>query len=181
MKEENRFTSYKEISGELGRMLVKLYGEKIFPRQGKVFADMLFQTGVEAGAFVAALQDVEERSAKIEMATNALIKINEAAYLLDIMKKGAFYSAENVQELEEYLDVLRTTMRELLNIAYAQLRREAVSHPVKVARSAPAPAPAQMKRPAPAPAPKPVQTKPKPQPQNDYPYDPDGFNAPADE
>ena len=73
--EENQHTaSYKEVSAELGKKLIKLYGAKIFPRQGKVFADMLFQTGIEAGTYIASLADIEERKIKVDLASRAMVK-----------------------------------------------------------------------------------------------------------
>ncbi len=156
-------TSYKEISAELGKRLIKLYGVKIFPRQGKIFADMLFQTGIEAGTYIASLADIEERKMKIELASNAMVKLNQTAYLIRVMKDAGYYEPVHVVEMEEYMEELLKAMRELLSAAFAQMRAEQGG-----ARTA---------QPAAKPAAQPVQPKPAPQVIN---ADPDGFNAPAE-
>lgn len=161
MDEAQRVTSYKDIGAELGKKLIKLYNEKIFPRQGKVFADMLFQSGIEAGSYIAALADVEEREVKINLATNAMVQLNRTQYLVQVMCAAGYYTSANVVGIEEYLGALIRAMRDLLNILYAKPNVESVR-----------PAPAQT---APA-KPKTEQVKPAPQPVN---TDPDGFNAPV--
>ena len=163
MEETKRAASYKEISGELGKKLIKLYGEKIFPRQGKVFADMLFQTGIEAGTYIASLADIDERSVKVNLATNAMIKLNQTAYLIGVMKEAGYYSPINVEDIENYLEGLLKAMRDLLTTAFAQMRAERAVPPVQVAKAAPT-APRGMK---------PVQA-------GGAIIDPDGFNAPAE-
>ena len=188
-----RVASYQEVSQKLGKLLIKLYGEKIFPRQGKVFADMLFQTGVEAGAYLAALNDIEERSVKVDLATNALIKLNQADYLIDIMREAKYYTAVQVVEIDEFLQGLIKAMRDLLNTANSHIRAEAnrkaamaqqpipvIVQPQPAVQIAPA-TPANIVAPAtnviaaPAPAPKRAPGKPKVNP------DPDGFLIPAEE
>ena len=119
-----RVISYKEVSNELGKLLIKLYGVKIFPRQGKIFADMLFQTGIEAGTYIASLADIEERNMKINLASNAMIKLNQTSYLIGVMREAGYYDAVDVVEMEEYMDGLLRAMRELLTNAFAQLRSE---------------------------------------------------------
>lgn len=160
-------TSYKEVSNELGKRLIKLYGQKIFPRQGKVFADMLFQTGIEAGTYIASLADIEERKMKIDLATNAMIKLNQTEYLLRVMKEAGYYEPAQIVEMEEYMEELLKAMRELLSNAFAQLRGGKNVTPV-------APVP-EVKKPEQA-KPAPAQSKPQPQIIN---ADPDGFNSPA--
>lgn len=161
-------TSYKEVSNELGKRLIKLYGQKIFPRQGKVFADMLFQTGIEAGTYIASLADIEERKMKIDLATNAMIKLNQTEYLLRVMKEAGYYEPAQIVEMEEYMEELLKAMRELLSNAFAQLRGGKNVTPV----AAPVP---EVKKPEQA-KPAPAQSKPQPQIIN---ADPDGFNSPA--
>lgn len=210
MAENLRVTSYVEISAELGKKLIKLYGEKIFPRQGKVFADMLFQTGIEAGTYIASLANIEERSVKIELATNAMVKLNQTAYLINVMKEADYYTAVQVVDIEEYMKSLLDAMHELLNNAFAQNKRDGNTKPNPTPMFAPLPYPAQpMPAPVPQPAvpvqaqipvapaqPQPVApAQPVAQPQPaapardpDYidplsPFDddPDGFLAPASE
>ena len=161
--EENQHTaSYKEVSTELGKKLIKLYGAKIFPRQGKVFADMLFQTGIEAGTYIASLADIEERKIKVDLASRAMVKLNQTAYLISVRKEAGYYTASQVAEMEEYAQILIDAMRELLNTAFAQMRSDAARP--KAATPAPQPAVA-----------------PAPRPRTVINVDPDGFNAPADE
>lgn len=161
--EENQYvTSYKEVSAELGRKLIKLYGVKIFPRQGKIFADMLFQSGIEAGSYLAALADIEERTVKINLATNAMIQLNQTEYLVGVMLEAGYYSPVHVVEIQEYLDGLTHAMKALLISAYAQMRSDNVRSVVANA---------------------PLQSVPSLKPKAEQPgvnVDPDGFNAPAD-
>ena len=163
--------SYKEVSAELGKRLLKLYRVKIFPRQGKIFADMLFQTGIEAGTYIASLADIEERKMKIELASNAMIKLNQTEYLIRVMKEAGYYAPEQVAEMEDYMEELLKAMRELLSGAFAQMRAEqgnartstqVVVKPVTV--------PVQKKAAQPQPA----------APQVIINTDPDGFNSPAE-
>lgn len=170
MDEMQYVTSYKEVSTELGRKLIKLYNAKIFPRQGKIFADMLFQSGIQAGAYLAALADIEERSVKINLATNAMVNLNQTEYLVNVMLEAGYYSPFQVVEIQEYLDGLTQAMRELLVAAYSQRRADNMS----AAKPAPAPVPVPKPTPVPKPAPAPV---PPPIIIN---TDPDGFNVPAD-
>ena len=163
MAENEYVTSYKEVSAELGRKLIKLYGAKIFPRQGKIFADMLFQSGIEAGSYLAALADIEERTVKINLATNAMIQLNQTEYLVGVMLEAGYYSQVQVVEIQEYLDGLTRAMKDLLISAYAQMGSENV-------RSVVANAPLQS-------VPTPARPKAEPPVIN---TDPDGFNAPVE-
>ncbi|MDE6849822.1 MAG: hypothetical protein K2J54_00695 [Clostridia bacterium] len=157
--------SYKEVSAELGKRLLKLYRVKIFPRQGKIFADMLFQTGIEAGTYIASLADIEERKMKIELASNAMIKLNQTEYLIRVMKEAGYYEPVHVADMEDYMEELLKAMRELLSNAFAQMRSEKNSvHIVHQPVVMPASAPAQS----------------KPAPQIKINTDPDGFNSPAE-
>ncbi len=161
MSENEYLTSYREVSTELGKKLIKLYGVKIFPRQGKIFADMLFQSGIEAGAYLAALEDIEERNVKINLATNAMIQLNQTEYLVNVMLEAGYYAPFQVVEIQEYLDGLTRAMKELLISAYAQMNSD---NKHTVVASAPLQS-------VPAPARKPEQPAIN--------TDPDGFNAPA--
>lgn len=159
---EEYVTSYKEVSAELAKKLIKLYSAKIFPRQGKIFADMLFTSGVEAGSYLAALADIEERAVKINLATNAMIQLNQTEYLVNVMLEAGYYAPYHVAEIQEYLDGLTRSMKELLISAYSQRRTDAV-HPVVA--SAPMQRMPEAQR----------QDSPRPKANPD----PDGFNAPA--
>ena len=165
--EDNR-NSYKEVSGELGKKLVKLYGAKIFPRQGKVFADMLFQTGVEAGTYIAALTDTNERGIRIKMATEAIVKLNQTVYLINVMKEARYYEKQQVAEIEAFLQELLRAMRNVLNTAFEQGRAHQ-QHPVAPKFRQVAPKAQIIAAPKPAPKPAVVQVN----------VDPDGFNTPV--
>ena len=179
MDEIQRVTSYKEVSAELGKKLIKLYGEKIFPRQGKVFADMLFQSGIEAGSYLAALADIEERSVKINLATNAMIQLNRTEYLVQVMREAGYYAPVNVVEIEEYLDGLTRAMKDLLISAYAQMHAESVRPVVASAPLQTVPTPEKRKNEKTNPAATVVNAAtPAPQPAA-IDTDPDGFNAPV--
>lgn len=167
MQDNQYITAYKDVSAELGKKLIKLYAVKIFPRQGKVFADMLFQTGIEAGTYIASLADIDERKIKIELASNAMIKLNQTEYLLHVMKDAGYYLPSQIAEMEEYMEELLKAMRELLSTAFAQTRgdKSGTAHIV----------------------PQPIIFQPaaqvsaaKNQPQAVINTDPDGFNAPAE-
>lgn len=163
--------SYKEVSAELGKRLLKLYRVKIFPRQGKIFADMLFQTGIEAGTYIASLADIEERKMKIELATNAMIKLNQTEYLIRVMKEAGYYEPVHVADMEDYMEELLKAMRELLSNAFAQIRAE--NNNARIVP--PQPAVVQAAKPKPA-----VKPAPQPAPQIVVNTDPDGFNSPAE-
>lgn len=141
MSENHYVTSYKEVSTELGKKLVKLYGVKIFPRQGKIFADMLFQSGVEAGSYLAALEDIEERTVKINLATNAMVQLNQTEYLIGVMLEAGYYLPAHVAEIQEYLDGLTHAMKELLISAYSTAwsdnTRQTAANPPKQGASSP--------------------------------------------
>ncbi|MDE6557901.1 MAG: hypothetical protein K2K39_02220 [Clostridia bacterium] len=180
--EENQYvTSYKEVSQELGKKLIKLYGAKIFPRQGKVFADKLFQSGIEAGSYLAALADIEERAVKINLATNAMIQLNQTEYLVNVMLEAGYYSPVQVVEIQDYLDGLTRAMKDLLITAYAQMHAESLRPVVASAPLQTMPKPAKPKPEKPTPAATVVNAaQPAPQPlPAEFDTDPDGFNAPV--
>lgn len=110
---------FKDDSAEFGKKLIKLYGLKIFPRMGKVFADMLFQTGVEAGALLSSLEDVFDYGTRATIATQATVKLNQIAYTLGIMKEAGYYTADDVKELEESLEDLVQNVRPLLTPGFS--------------------------------------------------------------
>lgn len=176
--EDIQVTSYKEVSTELGRKLIKLYGVKIFPRQGKIFADKLFESGIEAGSYLAALADIEERTVKINLATNAMIQLNQTEYLVNVMLEAGYYAPVHVVEIQDYLDGLTRAMKELLVSAYAQMKSENVRSVVANAPLQSMPSPSRPKDPT---KPKPEPPKPKADEAVIISADPDGFNAPVDD
>ena len=118
MEINRREDTYRRASDELARRLLLLYNERIFPRQGKVFADMLFQTGIEAGSIVATLGEVDEKNAKIELANQALLKLTQTDYLLTVLHRGKFYETSQVEELDLFLNALIKSVRDLRNTLY---------------------------------------------------------------
>lgn len=118
MEINRREDTYRRASDELARRLLLLYNERIFPRQGKVFADMLFQTGIEAGSIVATLGEVDEKNAKIELSNQALLKLTQTDYLLTVLHRGKFYETSQVEELELFLNALIKSVRDLRNTLY---------------------------------------------------------------
>ena len=118
MAMNRREDTYRQASDELAHRLITLYGAKIFPRQGKVFADMLFQTGIEAGSYVATLGEVDEKNAKIDLANKALLKLTQTDYILSVMHEGKYYEASQVEDLELFIRELIKAIRDLLNILY---------------------------------------------------------------
>lgn len=182
MEENFKVTSYREVSAELGRKLIKLYEVKIFPRQGKIFADKLFESGIEAGSYLAALSDIEERAVKINLATNAMIHLNQTEYLVNVMLEAGYYSPVHVVEIQDYLDGLTHAMKELLVSAYAQVKSSNV-RPVTAntpLQRMPAPPKPKFEQPK-AEFPKPEQPKPKADPSVIISADPDGFNDTVDD
>ncbi len=179
MEENVRETSYEQAAEELGKKLIALYNQKIFPRLGKIFADMLFQSGTEAGAYITSLGDIDELPVKRDMAQNAMIKLKRAAYVLNIMKSAGYYTPVQVVELEEYIQSLLVAVKNVLAIAYSQ-----TSEAPRVA----APRPAQPVQPRQPVVYQTVVSVPKPTAQgtaaaapaaNDQPeeyFDSDGFN-----
>lgn len=111
---------YKDDCEEFGKKLLKLYNLRIFPRMGKIFADMLFQSGVEAGAYICSLDDVMDYGAKANLATQATVKLNEAAYILSVMKEAGYYTQEEIAELEEALDDLLQNVKGALGPGFGQ-------------------------------------------------------------
>ena len=111
---------YKDDSAEFGKKLLKLYGLKIFPRMGKIFADMLFQAGVEAGSYLCSLDDVFEYGARANLATQATIKLNQMAYILGIMKEAAYYTQEEVAEIEESIEDLLQNVKSQIGAGFGQ-------------------------------------------------------------
>lgn len=154
MKDFNQqIISYREAADELGRKLIRLYDVRMFPRQGKNFADQLFESGMEAGAYLSTIADVEDRAVKKDAAIKAYDLLNRTLYIISFMKNAKFYAQSDVFEIEEYLGSLIKAVREVIVVTCSQMN-------VK-----PAPQPA----PAPRPAPQPqiiTQQAPAPQPQS---------------
>ena len=156
--------SYREAADELGRKLIKLYDLRMFPRQGKNFADQLFESGMEAGAYLSTIADVEDRAVKRDAAVKAYDLLVRTEYILSVMKNAKFYAQSDVFEIEEYLGSLIKAVREVIIVTCSQMETKPAPQPVPVPAPAPAPAPA----PRPAPQPQ-IITAPAPAPQQQSP------------
>lgn len=138
MKNYNQqIISYREAADELGRKLIRLYDLRMFPRQGKNFADQLFESGMEAGAYLSTIADVEDRAVKRDAAVKAYDLLNRTAYIISFMKNAKFYAQSDVFEIEEYLGSLIKAVREVIAVTCSQMETK------------PAPAPAPRHQPAP--------------------------------
>ena len=115
--ENNQKTAYETAAEELGVRLVALHKLRLFPRNGKVFADLLFTAGVEAGALIQAMSQLTDRELKIETANEALLQISRAEYILGIMCSAKYYSAREVYELKSYISKVKESLKELLKNA----------------------------------------------------------------
>lgn len=115
--ENNQKTAYETAAEELGVRLVALQKLRLFPRNGKVFADLLFTAGVEAGALIQAMSQITDRELKIETANEALLQISRAEYILGIMCSAKYYSAREVYELKSYISKVKDSLKELLKNA----------------------------------------------------------------
>lgn len=125
MQEILREMSYAEAGEKFRGLLISLYEKKIFPRQGKVFADELFQAGASAGAYVYNLGDAKEAHYKRDVAQLALTELNRVAYLLKIMQEGGFYTEIEVVPLLEYTQKLIAAVKDVLSNVYAYINTEA--------------------------------------------------------
>lgn len=118
--EEIQITTYEAAAEELARRLVNLYELKIFPRQGKIFADMLCEACAKGGSFLNSLGEIDNKIAKRDIAQDALIEIKRADYLLEIMRVGNYYTESEIRELSEYIKQIIKLLTDLLVVAYEQ-------------------------------------------------------------
>lgn len=118
--EEIQITTYEGAAEELARRLVNLYELKVFPRQGKIFADMLCEACAKGGSFLNSLGEIDNKIAKRDIAQDALIEIKRADYLLEIMRVGNYYTESEIRELSEYIKQIIKLLTDLLIVAYEQ-------------------------------------------------------------
>ncbi|MDE7300558.1 MAG: hypothetical protein K2N47_00155 [Clostridia bacterium] len=118
--EEIQITTYEGAAEELARRLVNLYELKVFPRQGKIFADMLCEACAKGGSFLNSLGEIDNKIAKRDIAQDALIEIKRADYLLKIMRVGNYYTESEIRELAEYIKQIIKLLTDLLVVAYEQ-------------------------------------------------------------
>ena len=118
--EEIQITTYEGAAEELARRLVNLYELKIFPRQGKIFADMLCEACAKGGSFLNSLGEIDNKIVKRDIAQDALVEIKRADYLLKIMLVGNYYTESEIRELSEYIKQIIKLLTDLLVVAYDQ-------------------------------------------------------------
>lgn len=116
-------------SEELAMQLIKLQRAKSFVRVGKDWADMLFKSGVEAGALLSGISELCDRQAKIDAANQAVIKLNQTMYLANIMRSAGFYTTKQIAPLLRYVGKLLNGLRELLASVPATRRVIRVENP----------------------------------------------------
>lgn len=126
-KQTENEISLRSAGEELGKLLIKLYNVRIFPRSGKVFADRLFETGIEAGSLVTGIHRLTEREEKIRTANRAVLALNEIIYICNLMESAGYYKHAEVKDIEEYAEKILLGLQDLLNSVPVQQRRIKIS------------------------------------------------------
>ena len=119
-----RTLSYQQASDELRTHIVNLYGKKIFPRMGKIFADQLFLTGTEAGGYLSVLADLDEIHVKRDTAQCALIRLKRADYILKTMVDAGFYTEQEAEDLKVFFKKIIPAVKGLLVEVYGKIDRD---------------------------------------------------------
>lgn len=132
---KNSVSSMLSASEELSRLLIKLYKSKSFTRAGKGLADMLFKTGIEAGALLSGISELTDRTEKIKAANSAILQLNQTVYIANVMQMADFYRASQVMPLISYIKQVIEGLRELLLNVPATVRKINFRSPVAVAAS----------------------------------------------
>jgi hypothetical protein len=158
-----------DASLELSNLFIKLYKEKTFIRSGKDLADKLFECGLEGGSLVGSIPLFSDRALKINAINQALLKINQARYILNAMLSAEFYTASQVNHLLSYLDEIIKGLKQLLDSIPAPQRKITVKSP-----AVETPAPKATKEVAVQK--KPQQSKTETRVANTEAVDDDGFN-----
>ena len=122
--QNSRTLSYQQAADELRTHIVSLYGKKIFPRMGKIFADQLFLTVTEAGGFLSALADLDEIHVKRDTAQCALIRLKRADYILKTMVAASFYTSKEADGLIVFFKKIIPAVRGLLVEVYGKIDRD---------------------------------------------------------
>ncbi|MGN1061071.1 MAG: hypothetical protein ACI4QN_04995, partial [Candidatus Coproplasma sp.] len=122
--ENQRTLSYQQAADELRNCLIRLYGKKIFPRMGKIFADQLFLAGTEAGGYLSVLADLDEIHVKRDTAQCALIRLKRADYILKTMKEAGYYSQQDAEELMVFFSKIIPAVKGLLVEVYGKIDRD---------------------------------------------------------
>lgn len=122
--ENQRTISYQQAADELRGNLINIYNKKIFPRMGKIFADQLFLSCIEAGGFLSALSDIDEVHVKRDIAQSALIRLKRADYILKTMRLSGYYTAAEVEPLQIFFNKIIPAVRALIIEVYKSIARE---------------------------------------------------------
>lgn len=122
--ENQRIISYQQAADELRTHIVSLYGKKIFPRLGKIFADQLFLTGTEAGGFLSVLADLDEIHVKRDTAQSALIRLKRADYILKTMVEAGYYTQAEAEDITVFFKKIIPAVKGLLVEVYGKIDRD---------------------------------------------------------
>jgi len=120
-----REMSYDEAGEKFRGLLIALYQKKLFPRQGKIFADELFKTGAEAGAYVNTLGEAKEAHYKRDVAQCALTKLKHTEYLLMLMQEAGYYTQAEEVTFLDYTQKLIAAVKDVLSNVYTYINAEA--------------------------------------------------------
>lgn len=107
-------SNYKTSATEFGKRLTALYRLKIFPRLGNEFADKLYKSGIEAGANILALGNLSDADSKLKVGRDAIVKLNEVAFALQVMVEGGFYTADETVPVSNYIEKLIEALSKLI-------------------------------------------------------------------
>ncbi|MGN1373626.1 MAG: hypothetical protein ACI4VK_06255 [Candidatus Coproplasma sp.] len=122
--QNQRTLSYQQVADELRTYIVSLYGKKIFPRTGKIFADQLFLTGTEAGGYLSVLAELDEIHVKRDTAQCALIRLKRADYILQTMVEAGFYTKQEAEDLTLCFNKIIPAVKALLVEVYGKIDRD---------------------------------------------------------
>lgn len=129
---QNGVKSMAAASEELSRELIVLYKSKSFTRAGKELADLLFRTGIEAGALLSGVSELTDRGEKIRTANHALLKLNQTMYIANVMQMAEYYRLSQVAPLIDYCKLIIDGLRELLSNVPETVRKIHFRAPVVV-------------------------------------------------
>ena len=139
-------SNYKTSATEFGKRLTALYRLKIFPRLGNEFADKLYKSGIEAGANILTLGNLSDADSKLKVGCDAIVKLNEVAFAMQVMVEGGFYTPDEVAPVNAYVEKLIEALGKLIasikerqvaseKARYAQAQRRVVIEQKPVVKS----------------------------------------------
>ena len=124
-------SNYKASATEFCKRMTALYKLKIFPRMGSEFADKLYKSGVEAGAHILALGDLGDAENKLKVGCDAIVKLNEVAFAMQLMVEGGFYTADETAPLCAYTEKLIEAISKLI----ASIKERQAAHRAAMEKS----------------------------------------------